>query len=253
MVIPRRIVCVPRLPREPNGELQRDRLLSLFGRTTARDEGLPDAAASMRTFDPRSRPGCPGVFDVPSRRSSSSSAVTSPGSPSWRASFSWRSSCYGRSRRYGLTLRTLRSYHAFAFAGPSAPGRPQALARPARAGCLRGFLPRTFVQRRHTPLPGARAPIPPPNCAPQKHGRQPATVRLQAWRAHKESRCSRRGPFEAGASSLLQARAEGVANERADVAGSGVTLVHIFKDEDYIMRRRRRTYGRSGPWRAWSS
>ena len=64
VVVPRRIVCVPRLPREPTGKLQRDNLLSLFGGTPDSDEGLPDAPASTRAFDPRSRPGRPGVFDV---------------------------------------------------------------------------------------------------------------------------------------------------------------------------------------------
>jgi acyl-coenzyme A synthetase/AMP-(fatty) acid ligase len=64
VVVPRRIVCVPRLPREPTGKLQRDKLLSLFGGTPASDEGLPAAPASTRAFDPRSRPARPGVFDV---------------------------------------------------------------------------------------------------------------------------------------------------------------------------------------------
>jgi acyl-CoA synthetase (AMP-forming)/AMP-acid ligase II len=64
VLVPRRIVCVPRLPREPTGKLQRDALLALFSGASGSDERASDAPASMRTFEPRPRPGRPGVFDV---------------------------------------------------------------------------------------------------------------------------------------------------------------------------------------------
>jgi acyl-coenzyme A synthetase/AMP-(fatty) acid ligase len=64
-VIPRRIVCVPRLPREQTGKLQREKLLSLFETTTPDGDGDAHADSTpVRAFDPRPRQDRPGVFDV---------------------------------------------------------------------------------------------------------------------------------------------------------------------------------------------